>query len=324
MTNITLLEKHEPTTLDGIIGQTNIVKILKGYVKNNNVPHLLFAGQPGTGKTTIARVLARELFGKYWNKNIIMLNASSDRGIDVIRGTIKDATMYQPIGGAPFKLIFLDEADSLTKDAMLALRETMLRHQAITRFIFAVNDINKMISPIIDRCQVFRFRSIPHNDIKIHLMHIAKAEEIHTSPQHLMLISVLSKGSMRRAINCLQSLSVLDEITEPIIRELLDTVIDETHSRKLLKRVLSTDVEQYEELLFKMVYASGFEPSEIIQGVVNELIALNNPIALNAIVTLAEYDFRISQGANPMLQARCALFRVNQLKNRDNILKEMK
>jgi replication factor C small subunit len=167
MTNsqsITLLEKHEPTSLDGIIGQTNIVKILRGFTKTGNIPHMIFSGLPGTGKTTIARVIARELFGKYWQKNIIMLNSSSERGIDIIRGKVKDSTMYQPIGDANYKIIFMDEADELTTPAMYALRETMLRHQNITRFIFAVNNINKMIPPIIDRCQVFKFRSIPHDN----------------------------------------------------------------------------------------------------------------------------------------------------------------
>ena len=285
---------------------------------------MLFAGKPGTGKTTLARVLSRELFGEFWRKNIIMLNASSSRGIDVIRGEIKSATQYAPIGGYPFKIIFMDEADSLTKDAMLALRETMLRHQNITRFIFAVNDLNKIIPPLQDRMQIFRFRSIPHDDIKIHLMNIAKAEEIDISPQHLMLISVLAKGSMRNAVNALQTVSVLDEITENIIRELLDTTCDSEYSRKLIKRVLTTDVEKYEEELFRLVHANAFAPNEILKGIMNELIALNNPDALPAILIIADADWKISQGASEMLQARCAFFRINQLKNKDKIIKVIK
>lgn len=319
----TLLERYEPTSLDSVIGQTNIVKILTGYVKTNNIPHLLFAGKPGTGKTTLARVLSRELFGEFWRKNIIMLNASSSRGIDVIRGEIKSATQYAPIGGYPFKIIFMDEADSLTKDAMLALRETMLRHQNITRFIFAVNDLNKIIPPLQDRMQIFRFRSIPHDEIKIHLMGIAKAEEIDISPQQEMLISVLSKGSMRQAVNALQTVSALDEITEPIIREIMDTTVDVEHSRKLLKRVLTTDIEKYEEYLFQLIYSNAFEPSEILQGLMDELIAASDPSTLQAVIILAEHDWRISQGSTPMLQLRCSLFRINQLKNKDKIIKVM-
>ena len=106
------LEKYHPTSLDGIVGQKNIVNLLRGYVRMNNMPHLMFAGSPGIGKTTAATVLARELFGDDWKSNIIMMNASDERGIDVIRGKIKDATRYAPINGN-FKIIFLDEADEM-------------------------------------------------------------------------------------------------------------------------------------------------------------------------------------------------------------------
>lgn len=320
----TLLERYAPKRLGEIKGQETIIKILKGYVGNNNIPHMIFTGSPGIGKTLTATCLARELFGEHWRKNFISMNSSDERGIDTVRNKIKNATQYAPIGGYPFKIIFLDESDELTESAQRALREVIIRHQAITRFIFGVNNINKVISPIQDRTQIFRFKSLQSDEIKYHIMSIAKSEEIDISPQHLMLIAVLAKGSMRQAVNALQTVSVLDSIDEPIIREILDTTVDESHSRKLLKRVLTTDVEKYEEELFRLVYASGFEPSEILQGVTNELITLNDPITLPAIVTLAEYDYRISQGANPMLQLRCGLFRINQSKNKDKIIKVMK
>ncbi len=324
MENITLLQKYEPKSLNEVVGQSTIVEILQGYVQSSNIPHLLFTGAPGIGKTTVANCIARDLFGEHWNKNIVMMNASDERGIDIVRGKIKEATRYAPMGGYPFKIIFLDEMEEMTEPAQRALRETMIRNQSVTRFIFSVNNINKVIPPLQDRCQVFRFRSISHDEIKIHIMKIAKDEDIDISPQHLMLVSVLAKGSMRRALNALQSLAVLDNITEPIIREIMDTVVDSSHSKKLLKRVLTTDVDKYEEYLFQLVYANAFDPSEILQGVMDELIALNNPAALPAITTIAEHDWRISQGASGMIQLRCALFRVNQLKNRDKILKEMK
>lgn len=320
MTEITLLQKYEPKSLDDIVGQTNIVKLLQGYVHNHNIPHMMFTGDPGVGKTTSANVISRELFGEHWQKNIIMLNASSDRGIDIIRGKIKDATQYAPIGGNDFKIIFLDEADYLTESAQRALRETMIRHQSITRFIFSVNDINKVITPLQDRCQVFRFKSLSHDEIKIHLMKVVKAEKIDIKSQHLMIVSVLAKGSMRKAMNALQSLSVLSEVTEPIIRELMDTIVDSEHSKKLLKLVLFEQVEKYEEYVFKLVYNNGFDPSEILKGVMDELMKINNPKILPSILALAEHDWRISQGASGMIQLRCALFRVNQMKNKPEVI----
>lgn len=319
MANITLLQKYEPKSLDEVVGQSTIVEILRGYVRNNNIPHLLFTGPPGVGKTVLSNVIARELFGEHWNNNIVMMNASDERGIDVVRGKIKDATRYAPLGDASFKIIFLDEADELTEPAQRALRETMIRNQSVTRFIFSVNNINKVISPIQDRCQTFRFKALNHDDIKYHIMAVAKSEEIVISPQQLMLVSVLAKGSMRRALNALQSLSVLNEITEPVIRELMDTTVGAEHSRKLLKRVLTTDVEKYEEYLFQLLYSNGFEPSEILQGIMNELIALNDPSTLPAVMILAEYDWRISQGSSGILQTRCALFRLNQMKTKPEI-----
>lgn len=324
MTEITLLQKYEPYSLNEVVGQSTIVEILRGYIKNNNIPHLLFTGGPGIGKTTLANVLARELFGEHWNKNIIMMNSSDERGIQIVRDKIKDATRYAPIGGHQFKIIFLDEFDEMTEQAQRALREVMIRHQSITRFIFSVNNINKVIAPIQDRCQIFRFKNISHDEIKIHIMKIAKAEEIDISPQHLMLVSVLSRGTMRRAINALQTLSVLDEITEEIIREIMDTTVDMVHSRKLLKRVLTTDVEKYEEYLFQLVYANAFSPSEILQGIMTELMAANEPSTLRAVMIAADADWKISQGASGMLQARCALFRINQMKDKEKIIEIMK
>lgn len=320
MESITFLEKYQPTTFNEVVGQKNIVKLLSGYVKSGNVPHLMFSGPPGTGKTTIARIIAHELYGADWKKNIIMLNSSSERGIDSIRGKIKDYTQYTPFGGFDFKLIFLDESDELTEPAQRALRETMLHHQNITRFIFAVNNINKVITPLQDRCQIFRFKNISSEDIKIHLLKISKAEKIEITDKNATLISVLAKGSMRRAINALQSVSVLDTIEESIIRELMDTVIDETHSEKLLKQILTMNVEKYEEYLFKLVYNNGFEPAEILQILMKKLMAANSATALPAILILAEYDYRIAQGASAMLQTRCALFKLNQLKTKEKII----
>ncbi|KUJ98621.1 MAG: Replication factor C small subunit, partial [Thermococcales archaeon 44_46] len=118
------VEKYRPERLDDIVGQDHIVKRLKHYVKTGSMPHLLFAGPPGTGKTTSALCLARELFGEHWRHNFLELNASDERGINVIREKVKEFARTKPIGGASFKIIFLDEADALTQDAQQALRRT--------------------------------------------------------------------------------------------------------------------------------------------------------------------------------------------------------
>ena len=279
----------------------------------NNMPHLMFAGAPGIGKTTAATVLAEEFFGDEWKSNIIMMNASDERGIDVIRGKIKDATRYSPIN-SNFKIIFLDESDELTEPAQRALRETMIRHQNITRFIFSVNNIGKMIEPIQDRCQVLRFKSLSMEDIRDHLKKIVKEEKIDISISNISLIAGLSKGSMRKAMNALQSVSYQDEINETLIREVMDATFDPQHAIQLLDLVVKGNIEVYEKYLFSLIYKSGFQPSEILQGLIDLLISKNNPKLLPAIVGLGEYDWRISQGAQDLLQLRCGLMKLSQSK----------
>jgi len=307
------LEKYNPTSLDGIVGQKNIVNLLRGYVRMNNMPHLMFAGLPGIGKTTAATVLAKELFGDNWKSNIIMMNASDERGIDIIRGKIKDATRYAPIDGN-FKIIFLDESDELTESAQRALRETMIKHQNITRFIFSVNNIGKMIEPIQDRCQILRFKSLSMEDIRDHLKKIIKKEKIDISSANVSLIAGLSKGSMRKAMNALQSISYQDEINETLIREAMDITFDPQHAKQLLDLVIKGNIEIYEKYLFELIYKLGFQPSEILQGLMDLLISKNDPKLLSIIVVLAEYDWRISQGAQDLLQLRCGLMKLSQSK----------
>ncbi|HPP44355.1 MAG TPA: AAA family ATPase, partial [Methanomassiliicoccaceae archaeon] len=142
------IEKYRPRSLKDVVGQKDIVDRLRSYVEVKNLPHLLFAGPAGTGKTTCAVALARELYGETWKGNFNELNASDERGIDVVRGKIKEFARTAPLGGAAFKIIFLDEADALTSDAQAALRRTMERYSRTCRFIFSANYSSKIIDPL--------------------------------------------------------------------------------------------------------------------------------------------------------------------------------
>lgn len=144
-------EKYRPKTLDDIIGQKEIVESLKAFVRQKNMPHLLFAGPAGIGKTTCTLSLAHDLFGDDYRGNVLEMNASDERGIDVVRGVIKDFARVLSMSGVPFKIIFLDEADALTPDAQHALRRTMELYSNTTRFILSANYSSKIIEPLQSR-----------------------------------------------------------------------------------------------------------------------------------------------------------------------------
>jgi len=198
------IEKHRPRKLDDVIGHRSIVERLSSYVKTRSMPHMLFAGPAGTGKTTCAIALARELYGDQWKDSFIELNASDERGIDIVRGKIKDFARAASISQADFKIIFLDEADSLTGDAQAALRRTMERYTQTCRFVLSCNYSSKIIEPIQSRCAVFRFRPLSEADVRSCLVRIAKAEGVEVTEDGLMAVVELALGDLRKATNILQ------------------------------------------------------------------------------------------------------------------------
>ena len=150
-------EKYRPTSFNDVKGQEKIVARIKAFVKQKNMPHILFAGPAGVGKTSLILVAAKELYGDNWGANILELNASDERGIDIIRNQIKDFARTKAIGNVPFKIAILDEADALTKEAQHALRRTMENYSSTCRFCLIVNYSSKIIDPIQSRCSLFRF-----------------------------------------------------------------------------------------------------------------------------------------------------------------------
>src|SRR5512136_960806 len=204
-------EKYRPKTLLEIVGQEAITERLKAYVATQNVPHLIFAGPPGTGKTTAALALAHEVFGEqHWSQNFHELNASDERGIGIIRGKRKDFARTAPIG-ATFKIIFLDEADSLTQEAQAALRRTIEKYTHICRFILSVNYSSKVIEPIQSRCAVFRFKPLTADDVKKFIRKIVTKEHLEIPPDGLEALIFIAQGDMRREVNILQVGASIDK-----------------------------------------------------------------------------------------------------------------
>jgi len=153
-------EKYRPIKLNEVINQSHAIERIKAFVAEKNIPHMLFAGPAGVGKTTTALVIARELYGNAWRGNILELNASNERGIDVVRNKVKDFARTRTMSDVGYRLIILDEADALTSEAQQALRRTMETYAAVSRFILICNWSSRIIEPIQSRCAVFRFRTL--------------------------------------------------------------------------------------------------------------------------------------------------------------------
>ncbi|KAJ4838349.1 replication factor C subunit 4 [Turnera subulata] len=220
------VEKYRPRQVKDVAHQDEVVRVLTNTLETASCPHMLFYGPPGTGKTTTALAIAHQLFGpELYKSRVLELNASDDRGINVVRTKIKDFAAVA-VGSAqrqvgypcpPYKIIILDEADSMTEDAqaclsllirmdnfMNALRRTMETHSKVTRFFFICNYISRIIEPLASRCAKFRFKPLSEEVMCSRVMHICNKEGLNVDAEALSTLSSISQGDLRRAITYLQ------------------------------------------------------------------------------------------------------------------------
>jgi replication factor C small subunit len=304
------IEKYRPKTLNDIVGQDNIVERLKAYVKTKNVPHLIFAGPAGTGKTTSALALSREFFGEeIWKQNFHELNASDERGIGIIRGKIKDFTRTSPIGKTRVKIIFLDEADSLTPEAQAALRRTIEKYTHICRFILSVNYSSKIIEPIQSRCAIFRFTPIKSEHIKKYLRKIATKEKLEITTDGLETLIFISRGDLRKAINTLQvGASINKKITEDILYETSSTARPED-IKILINTAIDGNFISARNQLYNFLIKNGLSGEDIVKQIHQSIFDLTIPdeYKIKLIEKTGEIEFRIVEGSNPHIQLESLL-----------------
>jgi replication factor C small subunit len=313
------IEKYRPTKLEELINQEEVVSGLKNLLQNPaEMPHMLFAGLPGTGKTTTALIVARYLYGEAWREYTLELNASDERGINVIRERVKMFSQYfTPSEQVPFKLIILDEADMMTPEAQTALRRIMEINSRITRFILICNYLTRIISPIQSRCAIFRFRSIAKEDVMEYLKGICNNENVKVNPEVLELLYDYTKGDLRRAINLLQSAAGAGAgvITREIIEELVGKVTPKV-VKEIINYMKNGDFYNARKLLFDFKSGSGLDGQEIIKLIMNGLIE-NGLLSVEASQILAEYEYRLLNGAYEEIQLTAMLAAlINQISGR--------
>jgi replication factor C small subunit len=296
-----------------VVGQEEIVRRLKSYVRSRNVPHLMFSGPPGVGKTAAAISMVKELFGEDWRANFIELNASDERGIDVVRHKVKDFARTAPLGDAEFKVIFLDEADALTNDAQSALRRTMERYSSICRFILSCNYSSKIIEPIQSRCAVYRFRSLSDEAVTERMKKIAKDEGVKVTEGGMNAIVYVARGDMRKAINALQAASLMeDSVTEETIYQITATARPE-QIKELIEAAIAGKFTQARSLLDELLLVQGLSGEDVIIQIHRQMLSLmdSDEISASTVVRLmdriGEIDFRMTEGANERIQLEALL-----------------
>ena len=302
-------EKYRPSTFSELMGQENIVKRIESLTNSLNIPHLLFAGPAGTGKSTLALIVVKELFKQNWKDNYLELNASDERGINVVREKVKNFARTKSIGNVQFKVIFLDEADALTPEAQQALRRTMENYSATCRFVLSCNYSSKIIDPIQSRCAIFRFKLLEKKDIEKVINHIAQKEGLTITPEAIEILYEGSEGDCRRCINLIQSTTAISPLITP---ELLSTIISSAKPKDIkivLDYALSGDFQKSREKLLDVMLKESISGQDVIKAIQKEIwnLPVEPEIKVKLTEKTGETEFRIVEGSDPFIQLQALL-----------------
>lgn len=308
------VEKYRPLKISDLVNQKEIVGSITSLIKNvSEMPHLLFSGSAGVGKTTLALCLARQILGDRWREYTLELNASDERGINMVRERVKKFSRFAGLDtNIPFKLIILDEADEMTSDAQTALRRIVEDTSKYCRFVLIANNVSRIIEPLQSRCAVFKFTRISEKEVIAHLKEIAKKEKIKVEEAGLKSIFDYTEGDLRHAINLLQAAASLGNITEDNVKSSAGLTktkdVDE-----VLKLALGGKIIDARNKMIELIKVYGMSESDFLRYL-NEAIYKSkhdNLVEISEII--AKYDYRILSGANPEIQLSALLAELSKL-----------
>jgi len=302
------IEKYRPQTLDDIHGQEETIERVKSYVEGGELPHMLFTGPAGVGKTTTATAIAREIYGDDWRGNFLELNASDERGIDVVRDRIKNFAR-SAFGGEDYRIIFLDEADSLTSDAQSALRRTMEQFSDNTRFILSCNYSSKIIDPIQSRCAVFRYSPLSDDAVAGQVREIAEAEGIELTDEGLDALVYAANGDMRRAINNLQAAATTGDVVDEEAVYTVTATARPEEVEEMVAAAVAGDFPKARATLDTLLTDVGMAGGDIVDQLHRSAweFDLDDRAVVRLLERLGEADYRIAEGANEQVQLEALL-----------------
>jgi len=308
LSNVMWVEKYRPKKISELVNQKEIVNSIKSLLKNQvEMPHLLFSGSAGVGKTTTALCVSKEILGEHWRDYTLELNASDERGINMVRERVKKFSRFAGLDTKiPFKIIILDEADEMTSDAQTALRRIVEDTSKICRFILIANNLSKIINPIQSRCVVFKFTRISDNDIVSQLKFIAKKENVKFDEKGLSAICNYTGGDLRHAINILQATASSGNITESVVKSVAG-LTKTKDVQDVLKLALDGKITDARDKMIELVKVYGMSESDFLKYI-NQAVFNSKVNNLEGILeTIAKYDYRILVGANPEIQLSALL-----------------
>jgi len=309
------VEKYRPTKLSEIINQTEIIGSLKALIKDpTDMPHLLFSGSAGVGKTTTALCLSRQILGDYAKDCTLDLNASDERGIGMVREKVKKFSRFAGMVDVPFKIIILDEADEMTSDAQTALRRIIEDAAKICRFILIANNVSKIIEPIQSRCAAFKFTSVSEQDVIARLEEIAKKEKVKTDKKGLKAIYEYTDGDLRHAINLMQATASLGGITEENVKASAG-LTKTSDVDEVLKIALSGKVVEAREKMIELIKVYGMSESDFLKYLNSAVFKSKHGKLSDILQVIAKYDYRILVGANSEIQLSAMLAELAKLEN---------